>query len=245
MRPLIGITGTRHVIATNSSSPVLLGVVSGDDYAQGVETAGGIPVVVPYVETPETACVLADKLDGLLLGGGEDVDPSLWGEQPHHGLGQIVPERDALEFTLIRRMMERRKPILGICRGMQILNVALGGTLYQDLPRDWRGTIQHQQRARRNHLSHGLCVDPHSKLYQLVGRRSEFLCNSFHHQAVKDLGTGFLASAWDGEGLVEAMEHSQHPFLVAVQWHPENLWRTYPEHHGLFQGLVAAASSGM
>lgn len=240
MQPLIGITGFRHTIST-SVGPGLLAVVSADDYAQGVENAGGVPVVIPYVETQACIQTLAHRLDGLVLGGGEDVDPFLFGESPKAGLGEVVPERDALEISLIQEMMSVGKPILGICRGMQVLNVALGGTLYQDLSREWPGQNSHSQRAPRNHLSHVIRIEPDSRLTHCLGQVTTIRCNSFHHQAVKELAPSLVPVAWDDEGLVEAMESPDGPFLVAVQWHPENLWRTSPAHLGLFRGLVKAA----
>jgi putative glutamine amidotransferase len=242
IRPIIGITGTRHQIPLKVPGPGLRGVVSADDYAQGVEAAGGIPVVIPYLAEFETVRALATHLDGLLLGGGEDPDPALYGEQPEVGLGTVIPERDGLELTLVAAMVAANKPILGICRGIQLLNVAFGGSLYQDLPRHWRGLIQHMQRAARSHLSHTVHVDPKSRLYHLLGERRQVRTNSFHHQAVRELGMDLRAVAWDDEGLVEAIEHPDYAFLVGVQWHPENLWREHPEFHGLFQGLVDAAS---
>jgi putative glutamine amidotransferase len=223
--------------------PALLGVALSDDYAQGVERAGGIPVVIPYVEDPETVRLLARRLDGLLLAGGEDVDPARYGESPRVGLGTVIPERDELELRLFHEMMALGKPILGICRGIQLINVALGGTLYQDLPREWSGRTAHNQKARRDHVSHAVRVKPGTRLSSLLGGREQLHCNSFHHQAIRDLGHGLMPVAWDEDGLVEGVEHTLHPFLVAVQWHPENLWRRYPEFAGLFQGLVAAAQS--
>lgn len=219
-----------------------MGVVLSDDYAQGVEAAGGIPVVIPFLENEEMMREYAERLDGLLLAGGEDVDPSFYGEAPHIGLGEVSPERDALEISLIRETVALGKPILGICRGMQVLNVALGGSLYQDLPREWRGVIQHSQRAKRSHLSHTVRIQEQSKLYELLGRNSTIGCNSFHHQAVKEVAQNLVPVAWDEEGLIEAVENRSYPFMVAVQWHPENLWRTTSEYRGLFNGLVAAAA---
>ncbi|MCL6597803.1 MAG: gamma-glutamyl-gamma-aminobutyrate hydrolase family protein [Alicyclobacillus macrosporangiidus] len=243
MRPLIGITGTRHVIQTSSPAPVLMGLVCSDDYAKGVEAAGGIPVIIPYLTDGEAIERLADRLDGLLLAGGEDVDPNRFSESPVAGLGQVVPERDELELALIAQMRRRNKPILGICRGIQVLNVAFGGTLYQDLPRQWGGRIQHSQKARRDHLSHSVRIESDSRLAALFGGRKEVRCNSFHHQAVKDVGDGLRPVAWDEEGLIEAVEGvDSDTFVVAVQWHPENLWQRWPEHHGLFRGLVEAAA---
>lgn len=241
-KPFIGISGARFSPDMIIPGPRLLGVSLSDDYAHGVETAGGIPVVIPFLESNHNISVVADKLDGLLLSGGEDVDPLSYGEQPLRGLGSIVPERDALELAMLAAMLERGKPVLAICRGIQLLNAALGGTLYQDLPSQWDGHILHAQRARRSHLSHSVKVATDSKLFHLLGEREEIHSNSFHHQAVRDCGRQLKAVAWDAEGLIEAVEHETLPFVVGVQWHPENLWRTTPYYLGLFQGLVNAAA---
>lgn len=240
-KPFIGITGTRFSPDMVLPGPKLLGVSLSDDYAHGVEAAGGIPVVIPFLESEDNLVALADKLDGLLLSGGEDVDPLRYGEQPVIGLGKIVPERDALECNLMQAMIERGKPILAICRGIQLLNIALGGTLYQDLPTQWDSDILHAQRARRSHLSHAIRVSKDSKLFQLLGKQEEIYSNSFHHQAVKDCGRQLRPVAWDPDGLIEAVEHETLPFVVGVQWHPENLWRTTPYYLGLFKGLVDAS----
>lgn len=238
MKPLIGITGTRFTMTNDLPGPRLLGVSLSDDYAHGVEAAGGIPMVIPFLEQPKSIADLASRLDGLLLAGGEDVDPLLYGEQPQTGLGAIVPERDWLEIELIRAMTQQEKPIFAVCRGLQILNTAFGGTLYQDLSQQWKGTGAHAQRARRSHLSHHIRIKENSKLYELLGKNESLFCNSFHHQAIKKLGNGLVATAWDDEGLIEAFEHPDYDFLIAVQWHPENLWRTTPVYFGLFQGFV-------
>jgi putative glutamine amidotransferase len=242
VRPLIGITGHRHSFPLQTTGPALLGVALSDDYAHGVEAAGGLPVVIPYLQQTADIDALTERLDGLLLAGGEDMDPAWYGEAPHVGLGTVIPERDSLEARLFERMMAQGKPILGICRGIQVINALLGGTLYQDLPREWPGRIQHSQKARRNHETHALRLDPASRLYRLLGEPVSIRCNSFHHQAVRRLGQGLRAVAWDEEGLIEAVEHETYPFLLAVQWHPENLWRDHPAHLGVFRGLVEAAA---
>lgn len=241
MKPFIGVTANRYTFPSRIPGPALMGLNGSDDYPHGVETAGGIPVVIPFYENPASIGEVADKLDGLLLAGGEDVNPLVYDEQPRIGLGEVVPERDELEIQLIHAMLERKKPILGICRGIQILNVALGGTLYQDLPREWRGSTLHSQRARRNHLSHTIQVDDDSRLFHLLGDQKVLKCNTFHHQAVKAVAPGFVPVAWDEEGLIEAIERPGEDFIVGVQWHPENLWRSYPVYLGLFKGLVEAA----
>lgn len=242
MKPLIGITGNRHTFALKIPGPVLAGVNSADDYAHGVEAAGGIPVVIPFFDHEDTVRDLARRLDGLLLAGGEDVSPLLFGQQPRIGLGEVIPERDQLEIGLLHAMMELGKPVLGVCRGVQLLNVALGGSLYQDLPREWGGTTLHSQRARRNHLSHSIQIEPNSRLYRLLGQYTTLDCNSYHHQAIDRVAPSLVAVAWDEDGLIEAVERPGTEFVMGVQWHPENLWRTYPVYLGLFQGLVEAAA---
>lgn len=242
MKPLIGISGNRYVHPSKLPGPLLQGVTLGDDYAHGVEQAGGVPLVIPFLENPATIETLADKLDGLILSGGVDIDPNLFDEEPRIGLGEITPERDVLEIALLQALHARKKPVLGICRGMQLINAAFGGTLYQDLPREWSGSTQHSQRAPRSHLSHRVHIEQGSRLFDLLDCQTQLRANSFHHQAVKVVAPGFVPVAWDEEGLVEAIEHPGDVFILAVQWHPENLWRQTPVYRGLFQGLVDAAS---
>jgi putative glutamine amidotransferase len=242
LKPLIAITGTRRLLDMKLPGPQLLTVSLTDDYAHGVEHAGGLPLVIPFLEDAATVHAIAERVDGLLLSGGEDVDPALYNDQPRLGLGNVMPHRDWLELELIRAMRAQNKPILGICRGMQVLNAALGGTLYQDLPREWRGKIQHSQQAPRAHASHTVRVEPGSRMASLLGA-TEVRTNSFHHQAVKVLADGLVPVAWDEEGLIEGAEMpGDDEFVVAIQCHPENLWRTQPEFVGLFRGLVEAST---
>jgi putative glutamine amidotransferase len=243
LKPIIGITGVRHVFPTKLPGTPLSGVALSDDYARGVEQAGGIPFVIPYLAGDDSIRSLAERLDGLLLSGGNDVDPLRFGVEPKVGLSQVSPERDTLEFSLLHEMKLQNKPILGICRGIQVINAAFGGNLYQDLPRHWRGSIQHSQQAPRNHFSHTIHIQPESCLSGLLGGVDLIRTNSFHHQAVEEVAKGFVATAWDDEGLTEGMEALDGSFLVAVQWHPENLWRDEPKFLGLFRGLVEAASA--
>lgn len=246
MTPLIAITGSRYRRDTKLPGIPLQAVSLSDDYAQGIEHAGGLPLVIPFLESKSALEAMATRVDGVLLSGGEDIDPLLYGDEPQMGLGEITPERDELEIELVRLMRQQRKPVLGICRGMQLMNVAFGGTLYQDLPREWKGKIQHAQRRARNHVSHSVTVAPESRMSSLLftdpSELLEIRVNSFHHQAVKQIAPGFVPTAWDGEGLIEAMEAGTDEFLLAVQWHPENLWRSYPIFLRLFQGLVEAAT---
>lgn len=239
--PLIGLTGSRHLRDSQLPGLPLQGVSVSDDYVQGVERAGGIPLAIPFVLDEATIAAMAERLDGLLLTGGEDVDPTLYNEEPIRGLGEIQFERDKLELTLIHIMRAQGKPILGICRGMQVLNVALGGTLYQDLPRQWKGQMQHAQKAARYHVSHRVKIEGGSRLATCFGDETLIKVNSFHHQAVKDVAPPLRAVAWDAEGLVEAVESQSGPWALAVQWHPENLWRDDEVVLGLFRSLIEAA----
>lgn len=240
-KPIIGLTGTRHTRKTNLPGMPLAGVALSDDYSQGIEAAGGLPVVIPYVADEVTLGDIATRLDGLVLTGGEDIDPTMFGEEPHHGQGTVVVERDKMEIALVQMMRAQGKPILGICRGIQIVNVALGGTLYQDLLRQWKGEIQHSQLAARNHLSHRVKLAPGSELSSCFGGETTIRVNSFHHQAVKGVAPSLQAVGWDAEGLVEAVESVGGPFVLAVQWHPENLWRDHPQVVNLFKTVVDAA----
>lgn len=240
---MIGLTGSRHLGMTQLPGLPLQGVSVSDDYTQGVEQAGGLPFVIPYAANQETLGAIAERLDGLLLTGGEDVDPNLYNEEPIRGLGEVRSERDELELTLIHMMRAQGKPILGICRGMQILNVALGGTLYQDLPRQWKGEIAHAQKAARSHVSHRVKIDPDSRLAACFNGETLIKVNSFHHQAVKDVASALRPVAWDAEGLVEAVESKTGSWMLAVQWHPENLWRNDETVLGFFRSLVNAASA--
>lgn len=242
MRPLIGITPSRHKFALKLPGPVPLGAVLSDDYAQAVEAAGGIPVILPYLESEEALLATLSKLDGLLFSGGDDVSPLAYDEEPRLGLGSVTPERDFMELTLLHHAIRARTPIFGICRGIQVINVGLGGSLYQDLPREWRGVIQHSQQSPRNHLTHTVHLDPDSRIRSFLDQQTTLRTNSFHHQAIRSLAPGLEAVAWDDEGLIEAVEHTTQPFLIAVQWHPENLWRTAPAFLGLFRGFVEAAA---
>jgi putative glutamine amidotransferase len=235
-RPLIGVTGRRHPYTAE-----IVGVFAGDGYTKGIYEAGGLPVVLPYTEDETQVEAWSLVLDGLLLSGGEDMDPSYYEELPMIGLGEVSPERDFLESVLTKAMLSQGKPVFGICRGMQVLNVVAGGSLYQDLPRQFKG-MQHSQKAPRTHLAHDVEILSNSLLHRLLGVNS-IKVNTFHHQAVKDVAPGFLVSAKASDGVIEAIESTQYPFALGVQWHPENLWQKYPVFHQLFCGLVRAAGN--
>lgn len=200
------------------------------NYSRAVTAGGGFPVLLPPDADPEE---VLQRFAGLVLTGGGDLDPHYYGEEPASGLGSVSPERDWFEIRLARLFLAAGKPILGICRGLQVLVVAAGGSLYQDLP---AGAIQHYQRAPREHRSHGIRLSGDSTLAGVLGG-TEFRVNSFHHQAVRDLPAGFRAVGFSPDGIIEAVEATEGPFL-GVQWHPEDLFAERPEAAALFRYFV-------
>ncbi len=216
------------------------------NYADAVREAGGVPWLLPTFAPgsvdEELVGLYVDRLDGLLLSGGPDLAPRYFGEEPHRDLGQVSPERDAIELLLARAALERDLPVLAICRGVQVLNVAAGGTLYQDVSSQVEGAIQHRQLAPRWHASHGVVVDNDSYVGRIFRTRESCLVvNSFHHQAVREPAPGFVITARSADDVVEAIEGTEHSFAIGVQWHPEMMVEHSPAMLAPFRALVAAA----
>jgi putative glutamine amidotransferase len=253
-RPLIGITassraGARwadHALAHEQD-------VVWRDYSAGVARAGGLPVILPCVAgasgepdhgSAELVAQTVARLDGLLLTGGLDLDPAHYGEAPHRRLGGVDAAKDALELAALRAARERRIPIFGICRGLQILAVAYGGSLYQDLESQVEGVMAHEQKKDPRHPSHAVTVEPGSRLASLVGHAGALPVNSYHHQAVRRVPEGFRVSARTADGVIEAIEavDQRHGFVLGVQWHPEAMWRRDDAARRLFEALVEAAA---
>jgi len=189
-------------------------------YIESVKQAGGIPLILPLAENAEQAREILATVDGMILSGGADVQPLVYGEEPERGLGGVDPIRDRSEFLYIEASKESKIPVLGICRGHQILNVAYGGTLYQDIPSSIKGAIKHGQSMPGNYPSHSIFVDKDSRLHGLIGTDSTTV-NSFHHQSVKDVAPGFKVVARAKDGVVEAMEAIPTYNIMSVQFHPE------------------------
>jgi len=215
-------------------------------YADSVQRAGGHAVYLPIMPDAEsayeTATDIMDRLDGLMLSGGnDDVQAQLYGEVAHPKVTWINPERDRYEFALIQAAMEQQKPILGICRGAQVLNVFMGGTLYQYLPEQFPGSGQHfPAQTEMRHYFHGVTVKRDSRMHQIFGSET-IMVNSFHNQAVKDTGEGLVATAWSEEGVIEAFEHASYPFMLGIQAHPEAMTADHAEFIALFKAFVDAA----
>jgi putative glutamine amidotransferase len=211
-------------------------------YIRSVVAVGGVPVILSPLLGPSLAARALDGAEGLLLTGGEDIHPAWYGAEPSPHLHPPSRERDLFELALFAAARQRELPILGVCRGIQLVNVALGGTLYQDLPSERPGPVAHDPGAARDARSHGVELKDGSRAAVALGGTA-FTVNSFHHQAVNQLARGLVASGWSSDGLIEAIESpAGAPWLLSVQWHPEEMHADLraPER-GLFTALVAAA----
>lgn len=189
-------------------------------YVESVKLAGGIPIILPFVNDIQMAREILANVDGLLLSGGVDVQPLEYGEEPERGLGSVDPVRDRSELLYIEASKQSKLPVLGVCRGHQILNIAYGGTLYQDIPSNIKGALKHSQSIPGQFPSHSILVDKDSHLYSIIGTDSVTV-NSFHHQSVKDVAPGFKVTARAKDGVVEGMEGLPTYNVVSVQFHPE------------------------
>jgi putative glutamine amidotransferase len=240
-RPLIGVTTSEvrraeSVEPTPESDPPRHEMALGLTYLRGLEAAGALPVVMPPV--PDEAIEpLFDRLDGICLSGGPDLDPEAYGARPHPNLGPTEPDLDRVELAMARRADAREMPILAICRGTQALNVARGGTLHQHLP-ELGSEIAHRQREPGDQATHHVEIDPGSRLASLL-EATELDVNSFHHQAIDELGEGLRVSATAPDGTIEGIEDPARDFLVGVQWHAETLVER-PYEASLFRSFVEA-----
>ena len=245
-RPLIGIPGQTLQAIDGIPDNLPHSWVMNSRYYLAVAEAGGVPVMVPLLDHDIlTLRAVYDRLDGLLLAGGVDMDPATFGEAPHPALGRTDRARDAVELRLARWAIADRKPVLGLCRGHQVLNVALGGTLWQDIAAQVPEAIKHDYFPTagyaRDFLAHEISVAEGSRLAAAFDSE-QVPVNSMHHQAVKTLAPGLQVSARSSDGLVEALESGTDHFLVGVQWHPEVFERSDERTRRLFKSFVTAAS---
>lgn len=235
MRPIIGLT-----ISIQQDEGKLYTPTS---YTKAIIDAGGLPVMLNITRDEAMIEEYAALVDGVLFSGGDDVDPAAYGEEQQWGCGDICPLRDEFEIKLVHTLLEKYpdKPILGICRGTQVLNVAMGGTLYQDLKCNQEGCIRHQQQQLSRYASHAANITEGSRLSEIY-QGTKAMVNSFHHQAVKDIGNHLVITAYANDGVIEGFEMPDHPYFVGVQWHPERLveHHYHPEHKALFKSFVDA-----
>ncbi len=231
--PIIGITATSEI--TKGAARVRVNA----QYVRAVERAGALPIVLPPLRDAARAPELLARCDALVLTGGEDIDPAQYGAALHPSAGPFNAERDATELALARAARQQRMPTLAICRGIQLLNVALGGTLVQDIPTERPGSIDHDPKGERASRVHEITIEPGSALATALGA-NVLSANSFHHQAVDRLGAGLRVTARTSDGIVEGVESTDAEWwALGVQWHPEELTET-TEHwdRSLFEALV-------
>ncbi len=234
--PLIGITTYRKADVRGYSQ-----IGGAEAYVQAVARAGGLPVLVPLGLDADALRAITERLDGILFTGGGDIAPACYGVETDLDLMLVDTDRDRVEFALLETALQNATPFLGVCRGLQVINVALGGTLYVDIAAELPQALPHRFYPDwpRDHLAHSVSVEEGSLLMRVLGA-AEARVNSLHHQGVRELGEGLVATAQAPDGMIEALEVPDHPFGLAVQWHPENL-QADPAMRNLFRALVNAA----
>jgi putative glutamine amidotransferase len=211
-----------------------------EEYARAVHACGAVPLLVPAAQDRKSLSVMVQRVDGLILSGGPDLHPRWYGEEPHAALGEIDETLDLMELACTRAALERNLPLLAICRGIQVLNVALGGSLYQDIGGEVAGCLNHAPQVDKAVLTHAVTVERGSLLRRIMGRKT-VMVNSKHHQAVREPGTGLRISAVASDGIIEAVEDPGRQFVLGVQWHPEGTWAEDDCSRRLFKSLVRAA----
>ncbi len=234
--PLIGLTTTRN-LNNGCNAQFSLGI----DYSNSVLRAGGIPVLIPLGQPEEQLEQLISRLDGMIFSGGGDILPDHYHGTQHPLVSYVDEDRDRVEFLLFKQILSRKMPFFGICRGFQVINVALGGTLYEDILDQKPGSLRHQYHPdyARDYLAHPVKIEADSKLAKITADL-EVNVNSFHHQGIRQLASELRATAYAPDGIVEGIEMIDYPYGLAVQWHPENLY-AYPKMRALFEAFVETA----
>lgn len=208
-------------------------------YFGGVEQAGGLPALLSLSEDPAVWEEYCQSFDGFVFTGGQDIDPAYFGQKKLPQCGYQAPLRDQQEIFMARRLRALDKPVLGICRGIQVLNAALGGTLYQDLPTQYPSAVIHRQEKPYGLPHHQVTITPGSRIHQMIGQ-THISVNSVHHQAVWETAPGFNVTATAEDGIIEAIEAPDARFFLGVQWHPEHMWQDYVSGRAIWKGFVDA-----
>ena len=237
-RAIIGISSSIIVDNSGSFAGYKRAYVN-KDYVDAVIRAGGVPLIIPFSTDKEVIISQAQLIDGLILSGGHDINPYNYGQEPSQKIGETFPERDTYEMILLEESKKRNIPILGICRGFQLINVAAGGTLYQDLSLIPGNILKHNQVSNPTLKTHKVEIKENSFISSIFGK--ETMVNSFHHQVINKVANDFIVVAKASDGVVEAIEHKTYKFLVAVQWHPEMLAVNCEKARVLFSKFVEEA----
>lgn len=239
-KPIIGCTTYRKI--SDQSPPIdILGLMP--SYLEAIVAAGGVPVMIPLGLRDDDLRVVIQQMDGILLPGGGDIEPTVYHGDGHPTVAGIDEDRDRVELVVAQTAVALQKPLLAICRGLQVLNVALGGSLWEDVELLMPQAMHHEyvNSHPRNYLAHNVNIEPNSLLARQLGM-TQTAVNSLHHQGIRRLADDLRETAVAPDGLIEAVEVIDHPYAIGVQWHPENLIHNAPHMLGLFQGLVEAAS---
>lgn len=238
-KPIIGIS-TSVLVDEGGGFPGYERIYVNKDYVSSVISAGAVPLMIPMDVTEENLRQTLELVDGMIFSGGHDIAPIRYGEEPHQKLQEICPERDDFDFLLYRLAKEHSLPILGICRGFQLMNVSEGGKLYQDLSLKNTESLKHSQGHGPSIPTHTVKVESGSKFYKILGKE-EIRVNSFHHQAVKSTSENVAISGKALDNVVEAIELKNYPFGLGVQFHPEMLQAKEEDMKKIFAALVSAA----
>lgn len=205
-------------------------------YTDSIIRANGIPFILPVCNNESILKKMVESVDGILLSGGEDIHPFLFNEEPIEKIGHISEERDFLDFKILKYAVEMKKPVLGICRGHQVINVFFSGNIYQDIATQTSSKIKHSQSARINLATHKINIKKDSFLYDIFGKSTEI--NSFHHQAIKDVSDKFDVIATSNDGIIEAIEYKGDEFIIGTQWHPEVMAESNGKMQEIFNRFV-------
>lgn len=235
-KPIIGLTGSFKPDSWNEQH------ILNQSYFYAVRHFGGIPLFIPVLAEKEELEYLVSQCDGLILTGGVDIDPVRFGEKLLNDTVVIMQERDTAEMAVLDLAVRKNIPIFGICRGVQMMNVYFGGTLYQDIPAQCPSDVKHRMDEPYHRTSHSCIVQKNTPLYELACV-TEFGVNSHHHQAVKDLAPGFISLGHSEDGIIEAICDPSKPFCWGVQWHPERIWDIEPTSAKLFEAFLSACKN--
>lgn len=238
-RPLIGVSGSHMVDGRGVFAGYHRSYVN-DDYIRSVNEAGGVAILVPFTEDEGASREIMSRVDGLVLSGGHDVYPLLYGEEPCRQIGPVWPERDKFDLLLLAEAEKRGIPVMGICRGCQIINVAHGGTLYQDLSLDKNSFVKHSQNQDPATPTHTVEIQAGSRAARILGR-TEWVTNTHHHQTVHQVGRGLAVTGRAKDGTVEIMEGTGENYLMAYQFHPEMMSINNQLAKALFVDFIVAA----